>query len=413
MELKQKAYILTILAVMWASMQPIFLSFGRGTEMNTFFLLVYAIAIPASLAFVVSRGKLKELRTALSDWRKVAILAVIGLVLFIPTEYGVTYAETYVSASLVAVMLRMSPLLMLMLLPIVLRERLSKYQILALSLGFVGIYIALSGGSLFGVFSNSSAWVIGLLALMAFVYSFSIILIRKYVFDISVILFGAAVTMFLLLLGINVASGLQLQPLTSLQIGIAAILGVTYNVIGYSIFYTYARVLKATVSANILSFSPFLTFILAGIILGQPVYAYYVVIALLAVVGIVMQSFDKVGGAYVAKSNEETLKRMTIFDVTGIFANTGELAINSTIKDGGRVLAVRFDAQHADKINGLVGDPQSTGVYTASHEGIGKESAYVKDVLGARPDDIVVMKAGKLDECEKFLHDLYSKIIGV
>ena len=408
MELKRKAYLLLAFAAVWAAMQPVLLSFGRGPAMNTFFLLVYASSIPAALLFVVGRRKTAELRNALRDWRKLAILLIIGVVLFLPTEYGVTLAENYVSASLTAVMLRTSPLLMLVLLPTMLRERLTKYQIAALSLGFVGIVIGITGGNI-SVLHNSNTNIVAFLALMAFVYSFSIVLMKRYLFDISVVMSVAGIAMLLLVLGVTAAEGMHLQPLSLTQISIAIFMGIFYNVINYSLFYYSARQIKTTLSANVLSFTPFLTFVFGGVILAQPVYPYYVVIALLAVVGIAIQSFDKVGGSYRAHS-DRNMRHMPIFDVTGIFADTGEMGINTAISNGGRVLAVRLGGEHAMHIDAMALEGKTDGVYTDSHQDIQKESRFVKDVVDAQENDFVVMKAGKLEDGERFFEDLYSRI---
>lgn len=409
MKLKEKAYAMLAFSTVWAALQPVLMSFGRGAAMSSFFVVLYVSAIIASLAFVGYRRRFKEVGAALRNPKSLLVLLTIGIVLFLPTEYGVTYAENYVGASLVAVMLRTSPLLMLILLPTVLRERLSKHQIAALGLGFVGIYIAVSGGNLLGIFQNSNAGIVMVLAALAFVYAFSIILVKRYMFDMSVIMLFAGIAMLFLVLSISAVSGMSFQPLSAEQAAIAVFIGIFYNVINYSIYYYAARQVKATMASNILSLSPFLTFIFAGAILGQPVYPYYIIIALLSVAGIVIQSFDKVGGTYKAANHKSNVGRMTIFDVTGIFAGTGESGINAAINSGGRVLAVKIEKEHAQHVDAMMMEG-SSGVYTDAHDGIRDEAQFVKDVLGTREGEFAVMKAGKLDDGEKFFDDLYGRI---
>ena len=409
MKLKDKAYAMLAFSTVWAAMQPILMSFGRGAGMSSFFVVLYTSAIIASLVFVGYRKKFSDVSAALRNWKSLLILFTIGIVLFLPTEYGVTYAENFVGASLVAVMLRTSPLLMLILLPTVLKEKLSKHQVVALSLGFIGIYLAVSGGNLFGIFSNSSAGIVMVLALLAFVYAFSIILVKKYMFDMSVIMLFAGIAMLLLVLAISAATGMGFHTLSAEQIAIAVFIGVFYNVINYSIYYYAARQVKATMASNILSLSPFLTFIFAGAILNQPVYPYYIVIALLSVTGIIIQSFDRTGGAYNAARHKNSVGRMTVFDVTGIFAGSGEAGINAAINDGGRVLAVKINKEHAQHVDAMMMEG-SSGIYTDTHEDIKEESQFVNDVLGTRDGEFAVMKAGGLDEGEKFFDDLYGRI---
>ena len=409
MKLKDKAYAMLAFSTVGAAMQPILMSFGRGTGMSSFFVVLYVSAIIASLGFVGYRKKFADVAAALRDWKSLLILFAIGIVLFLPTEYGVTYAENFVGASLVAVMLRTSPLLMLILLPTVLKERLSKHQIVALGLGFVGIYLAVSGGNLLGIFSNSSAGIVMLLALLAFVYAFSIILVKKYMFDMSVIMLFAGIAMLLLVLAISAVSGTGFHSISAGQAAIAVFIGIFYNVINYSIYYHAARQVKATMASNILSLSPFLTFVFAGVILSQPVYPYYIIIALLSVAGIVIQSFDRTGGAYNPTSHKNSVGRMAIFDVTGIFAGSGETGINAAINNGGRVLAVKINKEHAQHIDAMMMEG-SGGIYTDAHEAIKEESQFVNDVLGTKDGEFAVMKAGRLEDGEKFFNDLYGRI---
>ena len=157
MELKQKAYLMLTLSMFWSALLPVIITLGKGGGINEFYMIVYASAVPASFLAVVMRGKVGELRSTLREWKTVAMMGIIGIVTFFPIEYGITMAEQYVTASLASVIIRLSPLLMLVLLPTVLRERLTKHQIVALGLGFVGLYIGVSGGSLFGVFQNANA----------------------------------------------------------------------------------------------------------------------------------------------------------------------------------------------------------------------------------------------------------------
>ena len=110
-----------------------------------FLFLAYLVSVSASLLFVLVSGKKERLASYIRNKRTFALIAGIGLLNYALLNFGLTYAERFVSASLATVVYRTYPLLMLVFLPFVLKERMSKYQGMALSLAFVGLCMALSG----------------------------------------------------------------------------------------------------------------------------------------------------------------------------------------------------------------------------------------------------------------------------
>ncbi len=410
MDMKGKAYAMLVITLVSGAMLPILLTVSTSANIYEFFFGVYAVSVVTSLAFLAYRGKLGELSKILKDRRKVAIICLTGLVSYLPVQFGIAFSEKFITASLATAIFRTSPLLMLLLLPPLLRERLSKYQIAALVMAFAGLYIGISGGNLTGILQSSNAGIIIFLILMALGYALSIILIKKYVFDIGVVIAISSITMFALFAVLMAVNGFPLYAMTTPQLSVLAYIGAFFNVFSFYLYFTSLRPIKATVVANVYFFSPFITFLLAYLFLGEAIQPYYIAIALLAGAGILIQSFDKVGGRYLASNKEGNIRHMAIFDVTGIFSNTGEVGINATIKDGGRILAVKLDNQYAGHVNSFTKDEEIARVYTDAYEAIHDESKYVKDVLGAKDGEFVVMKAGRLEECERFFEGLYNKI---
>ncbi len=410
MDIKKKAYAFVIITLFAGALIPILLTVSRSTNIYEFFFGIYAVSLVASLAFLAYMGKVGELSKILREPKKVAIICLIGLVSYLPIGFGIAYAEKFIAASLVTAIFRTSPLLMLLLLPPLLREKLSKYQIAALVLAFVGLYIGVSAGNPMGVLQNSDLGIVVFMILMAFGYALSMILIKRYVFDISVVIAISMMAMFALFAVLMVINGFPLYAMTLPQISVVLYMGVISNVFSFYMYFTSLRPIKTTLFANVYFLSPFITFIFAYLFLGEVIQSYYIAIALFAGAGIILQGFDKTGGGYLASSKEGNVWRMAIFDVTGIFANTGEIGINSAIKDGGRILAVKLDGRYGGRVNDLIAEEETEGVYMDSHEEIADESRYVKDVLGAKSGDIVVMKAGTLEECERFFENLYGRI---
>jgi len=197
----------------------------------------------------------------------------------------------------------------------------------------------------------------------------------------------------------------QFGGLTMTSIAAILYVGVVYNVFVGFMYYGALRMLKTTFVTNIYFLSPFITILFAYLVLGEAIMPYYLVVAGLVAVGLLIQRFDKKGGSYLPDKSK-ALRRVTLFDVTGAFLNTTEAAISDTIQGGGRVLAVKVPQKHKEKVASMLQSGEYSNVFTHEHPAITDESMFVKDVLGAGNDDIVVMKAGSLKEGEAFFGKL-------
>ncbi len=410
MDIKLKSYLLLSAITLSGAVLPIIFKFSGGANIFEFFLLIELISLLTSLIVVVYRKKAGVLMATLKDIRKTALIAFIGVITYFPIGFGLAFAERYVSASLAYVIFRVQPIMVVALLPFVLNEKLTKYQIAAIMLGFIGLYIGISGGNVFGIFQNSNIEIELFLVFMALAYALSVVLAKKYTIDIGVMISISSFAMLVLYSVLFLVSGAHFYALTQNQAAIVLYIGVFFNVFSFYMYFSALRLTKASLFANISFIQPFITFILAAALLGEPIKFYYIAIALLVGAGIVIQNIDKEGGRYVSKMKEHKLRSMTIFDVTGIFADTGEIALNRTIMEGGRVFAVKLDNEHSKNVEDMISEGKHVNVYTDSHNEIREESAFVKDILGASDGEFVVMKAGRIEECEGFLEKLNDLI---
>ncbi|MDE1824031.1 MAG: EamA family transporter [Candidatus Micrarchaeota archaeon] len=406
MQIKSRAYAFVITSLFTGSLLPIMLFFSSSVDIFEFFMVTYLIAIAFAMALVVKTKKMDTVVSYLKDWKKLGTIALIGLLSYIPIEYAIAYAEHFVSASLATVVFRTNPLLMLLLLPVVLRERLTKYQIGALLLAFAGLYIAVTGGDLFGLWGNADIYIVLFLIAAALAYAFSSVLMKKHVFDIdaSILLFN--VTMFAFSAIMFLATGVHFSSISPLVLLAMFYVGVANNIVGFYTYFYGFRILKATVVTNIFFLSPFMTILFAHIILGETIHLYYIAIAVLVSIGMMIQRLDKHGGTYHSSSSN----RFTIFDVTGAFANTGELAINRAIDNGGRVFAVKLEGRHRQKLDELLREGNHANVYMGDNPQISGESTFCKDIMGVKDDDHVVLRVGDTKSNEEFFSDLSSRI---
>ncbi len=411
MQIKTRASMYLYVSLVLGALTPIMFEIATKMNIYEFVFLVYLLAVPSSIAFVFIRKKQDKLIKYLKDRRVLAILALIGIAYYAPFEFGLTYVESFSSVSLATVMYRMQPLLMLLFLPILLRERITKYQVAALSLAFIGILIAVTGGTL-SVFTGSSISTVALLLGITLSGALATIYIKKYaMYDMESSMCIFAIANFLLFSALYVANGMPTMPaLNSGDIAAILFMGVYFNVINGFIYYSAFRVIKTTFFTNVYLFSPFITLIMAHFILGEAIQAYYVIIAVMVAAGLLIQNYDKKGSTYLAKSKSDAMNCMTIFDVTGAFSNTGEVAINNAIAEGGRMLAVKLPESYTSQVRSMAKSTEHANVYTDAHASIQSESKFVKDILGVGEGEFVVMKAGKPEECEGFFEELQNKV---
>ncbi len=410
MNIKALANSYLLLALVLGALLPVMLALAGGMNIYEYLFLTYLVAVPTSFLFVLVSGKKEKLFSYVRNKKDFAIIAAIGLLNYAFLEFGMDYAEHFVSASLATVIYRTYPILMLVFLPLILKERVTKYQGAALSLGFIGLYIAISmSGGAAGSSGSINAPIILLLSIIAVAGALATVLVKKYAYDMESSMFIFNLANFVFFSFLFLLNHPQFGGLTMASVMAILYVGVVYNVFVGFMYYGALRMLKTTFVTNIYFLSPFITLLFAYLVLGEAILPYYLIVAGLVAVGILIQKFDKKGGSYVPNKSH-SMHRITLFDVTGAFLNTSEAAISDTIKGGGRVLAVKVPHKHKEKVDSMLKLSEYSNVFTHEHPTITDESLFVKDVLGAGNDDIVVMKAGSLKDSETFFGKLDEAI---
>jgi drug/metabolite transporter (DMT)-like permease len=420
MNIKTRAYLFITLAMVAGALFPIALKVAtsNGATIYAFMFLSYIIATITSFALVVTTGNMKQLREYAKNPREYVKIGLAGFAFAGLIFYGLIYSEQFISATLATVIYRMQPLLMLLFVPFILRERVSKTQIAALLLAFVGIYIAVSGGSLLKI-SSADTGTIMMLFGMVVVSTFAGVFIKRYTSNMesTMFMFNSVSLVFATVLFLY--TGAHLFALNAYSVAALLYMGIPTSV-GVTYFYFKAfRTLKTTFVTNFYCLSPFITAVFASILLNEAIQPYYLAIAALVIVGIFIQRFDKKGGTYVAKSRSSNPigDYLQIFDVTSAFLNTKVDAIGNTMKGNGRVLAVKLDRDTYDRIKDSMdrerlNQENSIFVYANSdgHLVSEEENSFISDILGVSQNETVLMSAGRPEASEEFFGTVRSKI---
>ncbi len=410
MEMKTRAYAYLIASLSIGALTPVLLGAAKGANLYEFFFLVYAISAPLGLLLLL-RGRKRRGIMALVNNRKRLLYLIAAVVLFFGSYlYGLAYAEHFVSASLATVIFRINPVLMLVFIPFILREHLSRYQLAALGVAFVGIVIGVSGGNPLDLLGGSANLpIITFVVVLALCYALANIIIKKYLFDTDIFIALSGVVMLAFAACLFVVEGMPFAPLSNLNIAIIAYIAIT-NIVSFYMYFNAVRMLKMTLVSNVFFLSPFLTFVYAAAILGESIAPYYVLIAMLTTAGILMQRHDRKGGSYAASNSKPHLRHFTLFDVTGVFGDSSGSEIGEIVSDGGRVVAANVHQDHMHHVEDLSDEARYRNVYTEGSGEIVKEAGYIRHITSADEDESIVVKAGSVEDNENFFNDLGGRI---
>lgn len=413
MKTKHVANLYLILALVLGALVPVMLKVAsQNVNIYEYLFLTYLVAMPTSFLYILFRKKTDRLISTMKNYKEFAFIAFLGLLNYGMLEYGLTYAEQFINTSLATAVYRTSPLLMLIFLPIVLKERVSKLQLVALLLGFAGLYIAVTGGSLV-IFNNANLPMIGIVAAIAFSGAFVTVAVKRYSFDMEIAMFLFNLATFAFFAVLFLATGAKLQPLNMSALAAILYVGIVYNVFVGLMYYGAIRMMKTTFVTNIYFLSPFITFLFSWLILGEPIYFYYIAIALLVSVGILIQKFDKKGGTYLSKSKSRKKSDDYVFhDVTSAFVNTDVPVIYNAIRSGGRVLAIKLSKDEYGQLEPQIynnSDADSV-MYAATDRKFvnSDQKEFVHEIMGLNNDELAIMCAGDTQSSEKALSELLS-----
>lgn len=408
MRIDTKGYFYLAISLLTGALLPVILDTATNMNIFEFLMLAYMVSVPVSYMLIRVTHRHEKLVAYLKNRRAVATIVLIGLLSYIPSEFILSYSEHFITASLATVVYRSWPLLMLLLLPYFLKERLSKYQIFSLLLAFAGIYVAITGGAFTYLLGGADVPVILLLALGAFSYGLGSVLMKKYAFNVESAIFLFNLSLLLLFGFLFLATGSRMSALSIRDVFAVFYIGIAVNIVGYYGYFAALRLLKTTLATNVYFLSPFLTIMFANVILGEAIEPYYLLIAVLVSIGLFVQKFDRIGGTY-ARSAEKHAG-LVIFDVTSAFLSEKEHEILLAMEKGGKVLAVKVHSRHRDNVTRVLGEKDYGNVYTEFGSFSNETKEFVKNMMNVGKDEMAILRAGAAAESEAFFDELVERL---
>ena len=413
MKIKTTGYVLLLIAIVLASATPMAYIFGSTSNPIELAFLVSLVGTLGSFTLMVATGKQKHLTEHARNPRSLWSFVYVGA-----TYAGLTlifsYTTHYISASLLAVLYRSWPLMLILLAPLMLRERTTKYDLLAIAVGFAGLAAAFLGGASVGI--SASALPFALLVLFAaFIDAVASVVQRNYKYEIiSTVFLYNLFSMLTVALFLPMAGSQFSFNLSAGDIFAVLFLGIVQNIMLTFMFTESIRMVKLSVVATATIIVPFFTVLLDFFVIHEPIETVYLLIALSVAVGLLIQRYAPKTSNYISGRSRERLP--TLYDVTAAFVNTKSELIYNEIKGGGRVIACYKSLQeaasepdYAHVVNRLARANPNCVILTnkADTPHVNQdEFEFIQEIVGHSDDDLLLLGVGKPNAVERAFEGL-------
>ncbi|MEM3256324.1 MAG: EamA family transporter [Thermoplasmata archaeon] len=416
---RTKGYILLSSIVVELAFWPIIFDIGSNALGMPLFLFYSFLISTAILSIIVIAKKRDGLKQITKRKKTFYVLAVAGFLNAFLSAALFMIGITHTTASLAGVIYRSWPLLMVPFIPLIIRIKVTKYQVVSLFIGFAALYIALTQGTLISI-NYIYAPYIALLFVAALAVAISNVLIKSQNADVYAqnLIFDtvAAILFFVLVL----VTGAHFSGNFTLGTVVAILFtgGIAYS-IGSVFFYYSLKTLEPTIVGNAMLLVPFLTFAFSAVFLGEKIYLYYLILGMVVLGGILIQEFasEKVPER-IPKNSGITA---TIFDLTSAFVDNRDPEIYNHIVGTGRALCVKGGV--ADAYESLdfskkkeIAERYGCIMFTnrKPHPGVtNDELKFIVDVLGLDAGDVLLIGIGEPSKVEEAIKDINLRMASI
>ncbi len=341
MKAQHKAAIALAVVVIEISLWSIFLQIG-GSQIGILPELFYGFLVGSAVSVAISlaRDRGAGLMAIARKPNMLVVMLAAGLLNDLLTQMFLGVGTLGTNPAIGSIVFRSWVIIAALLTPFVLRQKVGSKQLFATLIGFLGIYLILSGGTLFS-FSPAQAPDIGILLLAAFCSALSILIMNKYNVDTAGAIAIFNISSFIVVSALIIATHTSIVvPFTPMAILSVLFLGSIAYGIGTMLFYYSVKTMGSLITGNSILLVPFLTIVFSFLIMGTPIKAYYVLAAAFIGLGVVLQRRYSLLPERITRKG--VLSRMHIFDVTGIFAGNSGYEIRNQIAGNGRAFAINL-----------------------------------------------------------------------
>ncbi len=407
-------YLLLFGALMFTAITPIAYVLGNGINPVALMLLVSLAGTLISFWISYWKGTLRHVKVYFTTKNGMYAILSFGILAYTLLSLIFSYVTHYVNADLVAVVYRSWPLMLVLMAPLLMQERMTKYDAAGVIVGFLGLAVTLVGGTAISIPAQYLPFVL-LLLLGAFFDAFVSGVSKRYQYELTSSIFAYNAVSFAIFVPVALLSGsFNFIGFTSQTALAVLILGVVQNVLLTFLFVASFRRVKTSIASNVLIASPFFTMLLSAAFLKTPIEPYYVIAAVGVAFGILIQRLQPKAANYISKR-----RKVPLFDVTSAFVGTKSDLIYNAIRGEGRALAFCVDSgavrEFLERNASERGNGERALIFTdrKPHPDVRKaEMDFIKEILGAEENQVVFVGIGKPSEVELGFEEIDERIHG-
>lgn len=396
MNTKYKAVFALAFLLLVYTLYTILLQVGGSTIgliPQLFYAFLVGFAISSIVSFTMDRGK--GLVSIVSSPKLLLAILVVGLINNALAQLSLGIGTLGTNPSIGGIIYRSWVLIVLLLTPLVLKQKVKKMQVLATLIGFVGLYLVISGGTLFS-FDPSQAPFMGFLLISALCSVVVTLIMSRYTFNVygAAVLFNFVSFLALALLATSTHTALIVNFTLPTTFSIL-FLGIFGFGLGTSLYYYTIKILGPQFVGNTILSIPFLTIFLSTILIGTPFKAYYIVAALLISTSVLLQRHYSSRPERITEKS--ALSQLQIFDVTGAFANNSSYVISNHIAGGNRAFAIKLNSKFDETLHSSIFLKNQCMAFTNinPHDGTKPEEIeFINDVMGLKEGDMALIGIG-------------------
>jgi drug/metabolite transporter (DMT)-like permease len=380
-----------------------------GLIPQLFYAFLVGFVASCVLSFAKDRGK--GLISIVSKPKMLSAILAAGIINNALRQFFLGLGTLGTNPPVASIIQRSWVIIVALFTPLVLRQKVNKMQMFAILVGFLGLFLIASGGTLLSI-DYAQAPFMGFVLLSAVCSAITTLVMSKYTFDIygATALFNLASCVLLGLMAVATNTSLIVNfPATALFTVLF------FGIFGFSIatnlYYYSIKVVGPQVVGNALLTVPFVTILFSAIILNTPIKAYYLVAALLISAGVLLQ--HRYSSLPERITKKHALENMSIFDVTSAFVSSKNPEISGYMTGSNRAFAVKLDAAgfsegtHKDTFSkyGCVSFTNKN-----PHTGTQREEIeFINDIMNLKDNEVALIGMGNPKKLEDAFADFVSR----
>jgi len=413
MKMKTKGYLLIALAVTELSLLPVLLGLAV-VNIAPLELLFYTFLVGTATSFatLILAKKLKHLFYILLNPKTFSILAIAGVFNYAFAQLFLTIAIKGTNPIVASLISKLWPLFLAIMLPFTVRIKISRMQLIALFIGFVGVYFLATHGSLLPKLYGIGFIGIALLSTLSTAGSNAIIKGQNQDIFSQVFIFNASSLLLTALL--ITLFNINFTPMNGYTLFSVLFLGMISYSLGALMFFYAFKLFDPLIISTATYLTPILTIFFSYLILGTKLYPYYLVsFAFIIAALLIQQRYANKAPTYKAGYNKHVMQ-LPMFDLSGAFINTKNNEIINVIGRSGRALGVKLSSELATLKPELL-DASKYGCIvftTKEHKGYASadELEFIREITGAKEGDDVLVCIGKPEMAEKAINEYIEKV---